>query len=231
MERRQPDATFAVGDSRALRLSRRALSTRGAPLRNGLISARLHLDGYHCHYSLADDLENVPRRAYGVITWLKKPAQQLRMPWDREGRVAISLLEDFALVNVYAVNGTARPYFADCRIIGDRHSWKRRFNQRLMEELRLLKRPLVMIGDWNISRGKIDSFPRLRTEEPHALARTQFNELISALDVADVFRERNPELRKYSWFRHGVPQGRDAARVDFALVSRGLNVIGCDIDD
>jgi exodeoxyribonuclease-3 len=83
----------------------------------------------------------------------------------------------------------------------------------------------VLIGDWNVSRTALDTHPRLRSETPHALARAELNDvLMPALDVLDVFRERHPTLRQYSWFnRSAARYGRlDAARVDYALISRSL---------
>jgi exodeoxyribonuclease III len=158
------------------------------------------------------------RKMYGVATYVRTAlaTEGARLPWDHEGRVIITPLPGFTLVNVYAVNGTDRPHEG-----GTRHDFKRQFNQRLTADLRALRTPLVLIGDWNISREKIDTHPRLRTEEPHALARKQFNELlIPTLEVVDVFRHLHPEARKYTWFRRS--RTLDAARVDFALVSSAL---------
>ena len=92
-----------------------------------------------------------------------------------------------------------------------------------------------MIGDWNVSRTRLDTWPRLRTEEPHATARAAFNDrFIPALGLIDVFRALHPEERKYTWFNPRARAGRlDAARVDFALVSHSLApyVAEADIDD
>ena len=108
---------------------------------------------------------------------------------------------------------------------GDRHAFKRRVNRRIARrgaraggaQLRL-----VLVGDWNISRAAIDTHPRLRTEEPHARARRELNdEIIPALDVVDAFRALHPTARSTP----GSTSGRgalDAARVDYALVSRAL---------
>lgn len=64
--------------------------------------------------------------------------------------------------------------------------------------------------------------PRLRTEEPHALARAALDDvLLPGLDVVDVWRERHPEARQYTWFRRGGAR-LDAARVDYALVSKKI---------
>jgi exonuclease III len=93
---------------------------------------------------------------------------------------------------------------------------------------------LVLAGDWNVSRASIDAHPRLRTETPHQAARAMLNEVfIPALDVEDAFRALNPEARAYTWFnRIAARYGRlDAARVDYALVSKSLlpAISGADI--
>ena len=38
----------------------------------------------------------------------------------------------------------------------------------------------------------------------------------------DVFRAQYPDVKAYSWFAKGKPQGTDCARVDYALVDRNL---------
>jgi exonuclease III len=198
--------------------------------------ARAALPDYEAHFSLNRDTENASfrgGRAHGVVTYQRVGlgGEHSLLPWDREGRVLITRLasQRLAVVNVYAVNGTAKPYFDHelGRVEGDRHAFKRRFNRRLMQtcaELRLQGWQLLLIGDWNISRAAIDTVPRLRTEEPHALARRLFNEeFMPGLDVVDAFRQLHPDARKYTWFHRNAPPGRlDAARVDFALLSAGL---------
>lgn len=205
------------------------------------------LPGYTCEVSLARDPRNVTFRGgrmYGVATYVRAPlarsARAYDLAWEREGRVVVTELAEqgLAVVNVYAVNGTSKPYWDHelGRLEGDRHVWKRRFVERLAEECRALQArglALVLIGDWNVSRAKIDTHPRLRTEEPHAMARAAFNEsFMPALDVVDVFRELHPDAKKYTWFNRRAKK-LDAARVDFALVSRSLlpRVVEADIDE
>jgi exodeoxyribonuclease III len=202
-----------------------------------IANARAALPGYDCRLSLNTDTENARfrgGRAHGVATYLRGNvrARHCQLPWDREGRVLVTKLDAqrLAIVNVYAVNGTSKPYFDHelGRIDGDRHDFKRRFNRLLMEACAELQSDgfrLLLIGDWNISRSAIDTFPRLRTEAPHALARSLFNEeFIPALNVSDVFRHLHPEARRYTWFNRSAARSQrlDAARVDFALLSTEL---------
>jgi exodeoxyribonuclease-3 len=204
------------------------------------------LPGYVCGHSLCRDPINVRfrgGRAYGVASyvrddlaprWLETPS------WDLEGRVnAFELPQlNLCVANVYGVNGTAKTYFdRDSRASGDRHAFKLRFQEGLLNHLSVApqrKSRLVLLGDWNVSRAKIDVYPRLRIEPPHVAARTMFNErFMRSLEVDDVFRTLHPEARKYTWFsRSAARRGRlDAARVDYALVSKALraNVIDAEI--
>jgi exodeoxyribonuclease III len=194
------------------------------------------LPGYVCHAALASDRYNARfrgGRAYGVATYVRADLPHELVPhpdWDREGRVCAIVLPEHGLLlgNVYAVNGTDRPHFDPDtgQVDGDRHDWKRRFQADLLQYLRghADGRQLVLMGDWNISRSAQDTYPRLRTEVPHALARAMFNDtFMPALDLADAYRELHPEAVAYTWFNRLTPPGRlDAARVDFALVSRAL---------
>lgn len=192
------------------------------------------LPGFRCFYSLNRDMRNAAfrgGRAYGVATYIRKKirSRQIRFGWDVEGRICATLLTSrrIALVNVYAVNGTSRVHWNHeaGEIAGDRHAFKQAFIERLGRDLG--RAPfegitLILVGDWNVSRARIDVTPRLRTEKPHATARTRFNEeFVPSLDLVDVFRERNPDARAYTWFNKRSRR-LDAARVDYALVSRDL---------
>lgn len=86
-----------------------------------------------------------------------------------------------ALLNIYAVNGTSAPYRSPDtgKVIGTRHDHKLRFHERLRDEcLDLEKRgfEVVVAGDLNIARGKLDGWPGLRTyPRQHCVNRAHFN--------------------------------------------------------
>jgi exodeoxyribonuclease III len=205
--------------------------------------ARAHaaLRGYDCFLSLPRDRFNVTYRggrAYGVATYVRsKLRAKGQVPdWDREGRVVITSVGGIAIVNVYLVNGTSRPWFdpETGERAGDRHSFKRALQRLVLDEAAKLG-DVVVVGDFNVSRSKLDVYPRLRTEEPHATARRQLNERIEELGFVDVFRALHPTAKKYTWFARGAAaRGRvDGARVDYALVSPSLakRVTEADIDE
>lgn len=101
--------------------------------------------GYKCFMSLCSDTVNVKFRGgrmYGVATYVKvRRGLEVRavreVDWDKEGRVLILEFEKFTVVNVYAVNGTGKPYFDPVtgHQLGSRHERKRVFNRLLVDEL------------------------------------------------------------------------------------------------
>jgi len=210
-----------------------------------IVSMEHALPGFRCFHSLNRDLRNAGfrgGRAYGVATYVREgiAARQVPFHWDLEGRIVATLLTSrrIALVNVYAVNGTSRPHWDHDSggYSGDRNAFKQAFIERLGHDLSrepFADRKFLLAGDWNVSRARIDITPRLRTEEPHATARRRFNEeFMPMLDVVDVFRERHPDARAYTWFNRRSRR-LDAARVDYVLVSRSLapRVVAATIED
>jgi exodeoxyribonuclease III len=190
-------------------------------------SLQTALPGYSCHYALPRDTRNVTFRGgrmYGVATFVRGRWRGDVPAWDLEGRVVVVSRPGLAVVNVYAVNGTAKPYFDETgHVAGNRHELKRRFQMQVMDLGRRLREQgsVIMAGDWNVSRTAEDTHPRLRTEEPHARARAELNERLNAEGFVDIWRQRHPNERAYTWFNRKA-RGLDAARVDYILVSKDL---------
>src|SRR5687767_9525894 len=116
------------------------------------------LPGYRCYHSLCRDARNVTFRGgrmYGVATFVRGNWRAEVPEWDLEGRVILVRAPGLAIVNVYAVNGTAKPWFdATGRVAGDRHALKRRFQASVMDLGHELRHDggVIMAGDWNVSR-------------------------------------------------------------------------------
>ncbi|KAI0081762.1 hypothetical protein K474DRAFT_1587184 [Panus rudis PR-1116 ss-1] len=172
------------------------------------------------------------QRHFGVVTFVKDPSMisvAREVDWDVEGRIVIlEMKSGWALVNVYALNGSEYPWRdpQGKSLPKTRNERKREFNRLLLIECQRMQARglrLVLIGDFNISLTTRDCYPRLRTEEPHAKARKEFNEVfIPRAKVSDIFRMIHGEKRSFSWFAKGKPQGQDGARVDYALVETTL---------
>jgi len=183
--------------------------------------------GYGYHFSLPRDDRNVTFRGgrmYGVATFVKGRWRAEVLEWDREGRVVAVRRGRLAVVNLYAVNGTSKPWLDESgRAAGTRHEFKRRFQARLLDLGRALREEgsVVLIGDWNVTPTAQDTHPRLRTEEPHASARADLAERTAAAGFVDIWRALHPSERAYTWFNRRA-RGLDAARVDYALVSDDL---------
>jgi exodeoxyribonuclease III len=187
------------------------------------------LPGYRCYCSLPRDPRNVTYRggrAHGVATFVRGRARvRAEVPeWDREGRVVVTRMAKLSVVNIYAVNGTAKPYYAaDGSVVGDRHAFKRRFQRSVLELAAALRAHggVIIAGDWNVSRTAMDTYPRLRTEEPHARARGELNAELERTGFVEIWRHLHPEARGYTWFNPRA-RGLDAARVDYIVISPDL---------
>ncbi len=202
--------------------------------------AQMHaaLPGYRCFAALCDDPRNVTfrgGRAYGVATYIRDelgPVAAQAPAWDREGRVLVTVVAGFAIVNLYAVNGTSKPYLdPDTGAAqGDRHALKRRTQDRLFELATQLREfgGVILAGDWNVSRSAIDTHPRLRTSGPHAMARAELNAHLERTGFIDAFRALHPEAREYTWY--AKTYALDAARVDYFVVSPEVQVTAARIE-
>lgn len=194
--------------------------------------------------------------------------------WDLEGRVSIVELQrasndsderetgsgqpgerdeqcPLALINVYAVNGTSAPYRSpeDGQRAGTRHDHKISFHSKLRDEcLQLEKRgfDVVVAGDLNVARGRLDGHPNLRTwPKQHCTNRADFNTkffgrddnkgadaYVGGGDVnsgepsfkgVDVFRALRGKERRYTYHPRGENEwGSSCDRVDLIIASSGL---------
>ena len=136
-----PTIVEELGRPEVLCLQELRIRERDAQAISALQSA---LAGYRCHYSLPRDPRNVTfrgGRTYGVATFVQGRWRAEVPKWDLEGRVVVVRRHGLAIVNVYAVNGTSKPYFDDAgRIAGDRHELKRRFQSSVMDLGRELRK-------------------------------------------------------------------------------------------
>ncbi len=159
------------------------------------------------------------RKGYsGVMTLtLTKPISVIKGlgigEFDEEGRVIT-----IELNNLYIVNA----YFPRAGDDLGRLDFKIRFCQaieRFLEGLRARK-PVVICGDFNIARDRIDSsfwdekHPGLTPEE-----RAWFRDFLSR-GYVDVLRELHPGLRVYTW--RSYREREKAMRLDYCVVSSEL---------
>ena len=80
---------------------------------------------------------------------------------------------------------------------------------------------LILVGDFNlVMNPQIDRHKSLIN---HEKAHQKLTELISDHNLTDVWRDRSPGIRRYSWSRH--TPALSASRIDYALVSRCMDTI------
>lgn len=194
--------------------------------------------------------------------------------WDLEGRVSIFELQrpsddrperdtgsgehsetdksrPLTLINVYAVNGTSAPYRSpeNGQTMGTRHDHKISFHSRLRDEcLQLEERgfDVVVAGDLNVARGRLDGHPNLRTwPKQHCVNRADFNTKFFGQDDnnrsdayvgqddvnsgeicfqgVDVFRALRGKERRYTYHLRGEKEwGSSCDRVDLIIASKSL---------
>ena len=150
--------------------------------------------------------------------------------WDLEGRVLLIEMPrlDLVVVNVYAINGTTSDYRdpKSGKVVGTRHDRKRAFHALLAGEVKGYEQQgweVLVAGDINISRAKVDSFPQLRMGEEHVKNRADFEErIIREIGMIDTFRLKQGMMEKYSYRPTNKPWGSGGDRVDMILVTRGV---------
>ena len=81
---------------------------------------------------------------------------------------------------------------------------------------------LVVVGDFNTV---MDHYLDRNKDAPQAINSAtsyKLNEICDQLYLQDIWRVRNPDTRRYSWYRKSK-QSIQSSRLDYALVSQGLS--------
>lgn len=144
---------------------------------------------------------------------------------DNEGRVITLEYEDFYIVNTYTPcyqKSIARQNY--------RMNWDEKFIEYI--EKLVWKKNVIICGDFNVAYQEID-FGNINkeilgfTDEE----RRQFYNLIN-IGFIDVFRFKNPNYRKYTWWKNDKREIMDnGCRLDYFLISKELknNIIAVQI--
>ena len=128
---------------------------------------------------------------------------------DIEGRLIVFDLEEMGqwvtIAAVYAPNKDCPSFFS-----------------KLAELLRLRHENKIIIGDFNLTMD-VD-IDRKNTYCNNNLARDEILNLMDEFSLRETWRERNEQKREYSWIKKIVTgEERKASRIDFTLVSAGLD--------
>lgn len=184
------------------------------------------------------------RKIYGVCSIVRADfveatkAKVRTVDWDLEGRfqvieaAATEHMPKLQIFNIYAVNGTDLPYKSpeSGEIIGCRHDRKLEVHALLLKECKQLESDgwsVILAGDLNIARSRIDGYPSLRTfPNQHVLNRADFDDKFvegsEGLGAVDTFRHLHPKQKGYTYYPRGGPFGYSCDRVDLILCSKRL---------
>ena len=145
----------------------------------------------------------------GVSIFVKKnlPIKILDKFNDQNGNILAVLLnyEDkrILLEGIYGPNGDA-PAFYENEVFQKLEVWNPQYS--------------IFVGDWNLVLDQnMDTMNYQTNNNP--LARSEVIRKIAEYHLVDIFRELNPETRKFSWKQWG---NNKFARLDFFLVSNTL---------
>ncbi|KIW31208.1 uncharacterized protein PV07_02875 [Cladophialophora immunda] len=196
---------------------------------------------YTVHFSLPRDQYNATGfggKVHGVASFLRDDfasgVRVTRRPeWDLEGRVLIHEHEvGLVIVNGYWVNGTSIPYRDPVtgQISGTRHDHKLRFHQHMLEEVLQHEAEghhVILIGDMNVARSRIDGHPNLRTSPlQHVRNRADFNSKFfdepNGMRGIDIFRHTHGNTKKFTYYPRGSAWGASCDRVDLIIISHAL---------
>ncbi|KIV89356.1 hypothetical protein PV10_08932 [Exophiala mesophila] len=208
---------------------------------------------YTTFFSLPTDKYNATGfggKVYGVATLVRDDSvPNVNMTWtpawSLEGRLLIHEMTDgMVVINGYWVNGTSNPYRnpTSGAIQGTRHDYKREFHRRLLEHVvrfQTHNKHVVLVGDMNIARSRLDGYPNLRTTPiQHVKNRADFNDKFFNSEVGmrgvDVFRHVKGDQPKYTYHPRGNKSwGHSCDRVDLIIVSESMidAVVDTDICD
>ena len=80
----------------------------------------------------------------------------------------------------------------------------------------------IIIGDFNVVLDVEKD--RLNTYNNNEKSREEILNLMDEFTLREIWRERNPETRQFSWRKYNREKNVDkASRIDYALVSAGLD--------
>lgn len=161
----------------------------------------------------------------GVLTWHKTKPKEVTLgcgekKYDREGRVILSDLGDFYLVNLYFPNGAASE---------DRHWFKMGFLKDILDYFKDLdrKKPVMATGDFNIAHRPIDIHDPVRLDGTSGFMpeEREWMDRLMAAGFVDAFRFLHPSAKdEYSWwsYRQLSRQRNKGWRIDYFILSDRL---------
>lgn len=173
--------------------------------------------GYHGHWFSAQ------KKGYSGVATFSKVAPDLVVQgcqvekFDNEGRVLRTDFGDLTILNCYFPSGTS----------GDeRQAMKMDFLdeiQRYVNELRISRPQLIVLGDYNIAHNEIDLHAPKRNKKTTGFLPEERAWMTQWFEggFVDAFRHMHPEEVQYSWwsYRAGARGKNKGWRLDYQSVS------------
>ncbi len=135
-----------------------------------------------------------------------------------EGRAIRADFGKFALTSIYAPNSQN-----ELKRLDFKHAWNMNFAEHFSNS-----KNEIICGDFNVAHEEIDlARPKDNRESAgfSMVEREDFTQMLSRCELSDIWRERNPDSIKYSWwsFRFGARKKNIGWRIDYFLTSRNLD--------
>ena len=176
--------------------------------------------GYHCYAHSAD------KKGYsGVAIFSKQIPDHVEYgmnhsKYDMEGRVIRADFGEFSVINVYFPSGTTGEVRQAVKMnfLADFHLH--------LNELRKVRKNLVISGDYNICRLWIDIHNPSKQQNTLGFLPEEREWFAKFVDdgYVDSFREINQEKDQYTWwsYRAGARANNKGWRIDYHMVTNGL---------
>lgn len=140
---------------------------------------------------------------------------------DSEGRLITLEFDDYYLVNAYVPNSQQ-----NFKRKAYRMEWDQAFREHIAELME--DKPIIICGDFNVARCELDIYAENsnqgQLEYGYATDEQSDFETLLELGLCDVFRERNPGVRSYTWWSNRLNKRNEDRgwRLDYFLVSEEL---------
>tara|TARA_X000001036_G_scaffold316456_1_gene294858 strand:+ start:732 stop:1508 length:777 start_codon:yes stop_codon:yes gene_type:complete len=179
------------------------------------------MNGYHVNVNSSKE-----RKGYsGTAILSKEPPVNISNDigieiHDQEGRVILFENKDFYLVNVYVPNSGQ-----ELRRLDYRSNWDIDFLNYCKNLSQ--RKPTIVTGDFNVAHKEIDiARPKPNYNKSAGYTQTEIDGFESFLDAdfVDIYRDKNPEKIKYSWWNYRF-KSRDRNvgwRIDYFMISSDL---------
>jgi len=180
-----------------------------------------HPSGYHCYY-----FDAVKKGYSGTALYCKQEPDKVTtgLGWDHcdsEGRYIQADFGKLSVASLYLPSGSSSE---------ERHANKLDFMDRLMEEMRAMRRKrreYIICGDWNTIHKEIDIKNWKSNQKNSGCTPAEhawLDKLYDDMGWVDAFREVNKKADEYTWWSNrGQAWAKNVGwRIDYMVATPGL---------